>query len=75
MFSVPMLFSLRAMCHWKPHSAGGQDTNTQGKEAFPSKQKPYRVAGLWNSTKPEMASLGILIWVMYNIRIGLKRKK
>lgn len=75
MFSASVLFSLGAMCHRKPHSAGGQDTNTQGKEAFPSKQKPYRVAGLWNFTKPEMASLGIPIWVMYSIRIGLKRKK
>lgn len=74
-FPVPLLFSLRAMCHREPRSAGGQDTNTQGKEAFSSKQKPHWVIGMWNFTKPEMTFLGISICVVYRIRVGLKKKK
>lgn len=69
MVPVPLLFSLGAMCHKKPHGAGGQDTKTQGKEAVSSKQKPYRVIGIWNFTKPEMTSLGISIHVAYSIKL------
>ena len=67
MFSVLPPFSIGVMHHRKPHGADGQNTNTLGKKALSSKQKPYWFKGMCNIIKPEMTSLGISIFVAYSI--------